>query len=105
MLSNAELVAWRISRQLNRPLTHMMEIGPPFLAQYVESACLTKKSLESEVVGAKSCFVRRDVSGHRSEPMFPTTAAVIAILAICALSVPVYAQSQQLDTVKLKADA
>ena len=37
--------------------------------------------------------------------MFPTTAAVIAILAICALSVPMYAQGQQLDTVKLKADA
>ena len=37
--------------------------------------------------------------------MFPTTAAVIAILAICALFVPVYAQSQQLDTARFKADA
>jgi hypothetical protein len=54
MLSNAELVACRISRQLNRPLTHMMETGPALLAQYVESACLTKKSLESEVVGAQA---------------------------------------------------
>jgi hypothetical protein len=37
--------------------------------------------------------------------MFPTTAAVIAIFAICALFVPVYAQSQQLDTARFKADA
>jgi hypothetical protein len=35
----------------------------------------------------------------------PTTAAVIAILAICALPVSVYAQRQQPDTVKLKAEA
>jgi hypothetical protein len=37
--------------------------------------------------------------------MFPTTAAVIAILAIYALPMPVYAQGQQPDIVKLKADA
>jgi hypothetical protein len=37
--------------------------------------------------------------------MFPTTVAVIAILAICALFVPVHAQSQQLDTARFKADA
>jgi hypothetical protein len=35
--------------------------------------------------------------------LVPTTATVIAILAISAM--PVYAQSQQSDTVKLKADA
>ena len=39
------------------------------------------------------------------KPMFPTTAAVIAILAICALPLPVYAQGQQPDIVKLKGDA
>lgn len=37
--------------------------------------------------------------------MVPTTAAVIAILAICALPVSVYAQRQQPDNVKLKAEA
>jgi hypothetical protein len=36
--------------------------------------------------------------------MVPTTAAVIAILAICAL-LSVYAQRQQPDNVKLKAEA
>jgi hypothetical protein len=32
----------------------MMETGTALLAQYVESACLTKKSLESEIVEAQA---------------------------------------------------
>jgi hypothetical protein len=69
------------------------------------SASLTKKSLEGDVVGAKASVVGWEVFGHRDEPMSPTTAAVIAILAICVLPAPVCAQGQQPDIVKLKADA
>jgi hypothetical protein len=69
-----------------------------FLAQYVERACLTKKSLERHFRGRSSCCRTPCL-----EPMFPTSATVIAILAICVL--PVYAQGQRPDTVKLKADA
>jgi len=52
-------------------------------------------------VDAKARIVAPEVFRH----MFPTSAAVITILAICALPVPRYAQGQQLDIVKLKADA
>jgi hypothetical protein len=55
-------------------------------------------------VGAKGCFGPDDF-GIRGAPMFPITARVIAILTICALPVPVYAQGQQPDIVKLKGDA
>jgi hypothetical protein len=78
--------------------------APPCLPNNVESACLTKKSLERDFVDAKASLVEPDVFGHRGEAMFPTAAA-IALLAICALPVPGYAQGQQADTVKLKADA
>jgi hypothetical protein len=55
-------------------------------------------------VDANAFVVEPDVFGHRVKPMFQTAAA-IALLAICALPVPGYAQGQQPDTVKLKADA